>query len=230
MAMAAARAGHGVGFLSLEMSKDALVERMTAAESGLTLDSLRAGMLTDEAYDTACEALSRITALPIVLDDQGALTPVQARAKARRMVIRHKVKMIVVDYLQLMRIPGMRAGNRTEEVTRISGALKEVAKHLSIPIIALCQLSRGLESRPDDQKEPRLADLRDSGAIEQDADIVLFIFRPEQYARSDDAKQRLRGQARLIVAKQRNGRLGRVDLDFDGPRQRFTECFRAKGF
>ena len=159
---------------------------------------------------------------PIYIDDTPSLSVFELRTKARRLVREHNIKMIIIDYLQLMNASGMNFGSREQEVSTISRSLKGLAKELNIPIIALSQLNRGVETRQGDGKRPQLADLRESGAIEQDADMVCFIHRPEYYKITEDEKgNSLIGLAEIIIAKHRNGAVGDVRLRFKGEYARF---------
>jgi replicative DNA helicase len=204
-----AKLGHPVGFFSLEMSEEQLTTRKLSGVCGLSNTQLRAGKVDD--YDKLCMQSNEIAKLPIYLDDTSSLTLFELRSKAKKMVIKHGVKLLVVDYLQLMKAE---AGSREQEVSQISRGLKAIAKELGVPIIALSQLNRQVEDRAD--KKPRLADLRESGAIEQDADMVLFILRPAYYHMKEIE---LSGQSisteNLIlvdISKHRNGALGIIPL------------------
>ncbi|MGD8700271.1 MAG: replicative DNA helicase, partial [Gemmatimonadales bacterium] len=213
-----------VAFFSLEMSKEAIVQRLLCAEGQVNSSRLRSGRLTDQEYMQLATAAGHLNTAPLWIDDTAAITALELRAKARRLKAEVDLGLIVVDYLQLMR--GPRSENRVQEISAISGALKAVAKELSVPVIALSQLSRAPEQRA--QHRPQLSDLRESGAIEQDADLVLFLYRPEVYAREDpglDAES-VEGQAELIVGKQRNGPTGKVDLFFRKEFTRFESVTR----
>jgi replicative DNA helicase len=217
---------HGipVAFFSLEMSKEAIVQRLLCSEGQVNSSNLRRGRLTEQEYMQLATAAGHLNTAPIWVDDTPAITALELRAKARRLKAEVDLGMIVVDYLQLMR--GPRAENRVQEISAISGALKAVAKELEVPVVALSQLSRAPEQRTDHR--PQLADLRESGAIEQDADVVLFIFRPEVYRREDSGLEgeSLEGKAELIVGKQRNGPTGTIDLFFRKEFTRFESVSR----
>ena len=204
-----------IGFFSLEMSSEQLVNRLIASEAQLGASKLRKGDLADHEMVQLHEKIKHLSEAPIFIDDTPALTIFELRAKARRLVKNHGVKIIMIDYLQLMQAGG-NAGNREQEISTISRSLKGIAKELKIPVIALSQVNRGVENRTGiGSKRPMLSDLRESGAIEQDADIVTFIYRPEYYKiyewdNGDDS----RGQGELIIAKHRNGSLKNVRLKF----------------
>ncbi len=204
---------------SLEMARDQLVERLLAAESFVDLSRLRSGRLRDDDYPKMSRAAGLLGTAPVWIDDSPALTLLELRSKARRMKAEHDIGLIVVDYLQLLR--GPRSDNRQEEISYISRSLKALAREIETPVIALSQLSRAPEQRGGDRR-PMLSDLRDSGAIEQDADLVLFIYRAEMYPtlleRSEAAQE---GVAELIVAKHRNGPTGTVKLVFHKQYTRF---------
>ena len=216
--------GKPVALFSLEMSKEAIVQRLLCAEGRVNSTNLRRGKLTEQEYMQLATAAGHLNTAPIWIDDTAAITALELRAKARRLSAEVDLGLIVVDYLQLMR--GPRAENRVQEITAISGALKAVAKELNVPLIALSQLSRAPEQRTEHR--PQLADLRESGAIEQDADLVLFIFRPEMYSReaSDTEGESLEGKAELIISKQRNGPTGMINLFFRKEFTRFESVSR----
>ena len=213
-----------IGFFSLEMSSEQLVNRLIASEAELGASKLRKGDLADHEMVQLHEKIKHLSEAPIFIDDTPALTIFELRAKARRLVKNHGVKIIMIDYLQLMQAGG-NSGNREQEISTISRSLKGIAKELKIPVIALSQVNRGVESRTGvGSKRPMLSDLRESGAIEQDADIVTFIYRPEYYKiyewdNGDDS----RGQGELIIAKHRNGSLKNVRLKFIGEFAKFSD-------
>jgi replicative DNA helicase len=218
---AAIEHGVGVAIFSLEMSKDALVQRMLAAEARVDAQRLRTGTLRDSDYTALAQAAGVLSAAPIWIDDAPALTLLELRAKARRHAAEEKgVGLIIVDYLQLMRDPEYRE-NRVQEVSAITRGLKALAKEMAVPVVALSQLSRGSEARTGALRRPQLSDLRDSGSIEQDADTVLLLYRPEMHAKNDEERQDLEGQAEVNVAKQRNGPTGMVRLHFHAQYTRF---------
>ncbi|KRO55160.1 MAG: replicative DNA helicase, partial [Cryomorphaceae bacterium BACL11 MAG-121001-bin54] len=213
-----------IGFFSLEMSSEQLVNRLIASEAELGASKLRRGDLADHEMVQLHEKIKQLSQAPIFIDDTPALTIFELRAKARRLVKNHGVKIIMIDYLQLMHA-GDNAGNREQEIATISRSLKGIAKELKIPVVALSQVNRGVENRTGiGSKRPMLSDLRESGAIEQDADIVTFIYRPEYYKiyewdNGDDS----RGQAELIIAKHRNGSLKNVRLKFIDEFAKFSD-------
>ena len=206
-----------VAFFSLEMSSVQLITRLISSETGLSSDKLRTGKLADHEWQQLNIKVSDLESAPLYIDDSPSLTIFELRAKARRLASSHGIKLIIIDYLQLMNIGSSnKAGNREQEISTISRNLKALAKELDIPVIALSQLSRAVETRGG-TKRPILSDLRESGAIEQDADIVSFIYRPEYYGITewdDDMKTPSEGQGEFIVAKHRNGALDSIKLKF----------------
>jgi len=219
----AAMAGHPVGFFSLEMSSEQLVTRLISSIGGFDNHAIRTGRLKPTDWPRLTDALGKLTQLPIYIDDSSGITVLELRSKARRMVQNHKVEVIIVDYLQLMSSHG-RMENRQQEISQISRALKALAKDLSITVVALSQLSRAVESRGGDHR-PMLSDLRESGAIEQDADMVAFIYRQEYYEQDNPEVANL---AELIIGKQRNGPIGTVNLHFDRRFTRFSNLARKE--
>ena len=213
-----------IGFFSLEMSSEQLVSRLIASEAELSASKLRRGDLKDYEMVQLHEKIKQLSDAQIYIDDTPALTVFELRAKARRLVKNHNVEIIIIDYLQLMSA-GVNAGNREQEISTISRSLKGIAKELKIPVIALSQVNRGVENRTGTgSKRPMLSDLRESGAIEQDADIVTFIYRPEYYKiyewdNGDDS----RSQAEIIIAKHRNGALENVRLKFTAEFAKFSD-------
>jgi replicative DNA helicase len=233
--------GAAVAFFSLEMSADQLATRILAEQSGISSEALRMGRISREDFQQLSFASQRLAELPLYLDDTPALSISALRARARRLKRRHDIGLIVVDYLQLLQGSG-RTDNRVNEISEISRGLKTLAKELSVPVIALSQLSRAVEQRDD--KRPMLSDLRESGSIEQDADMVWFVYREDYYVASrepkrpidgDEAKihdahaawaaemERVFGLAELIVAKQRHGSTGKVRLRFEPRITRFSD-------
>lgn len=212
----AAVEGFGVAVFSLEMSKESLVQRMLTAEARVDSSLVRRGMLRDFDFTKLARSAGVLQSCPVWIDDTPALTLLEMRSKARRLKADADIRLVVVDYLQLMRSPEY-ADNKVQEISDISRSLKGLAKELSIPVIALSQLSRASEQRGGDRK-PILSDLRDSGAIEQDADLVMFIHRPEYYDREDESK---RGLAEVMLAKHRNGPTGDIHLRFNREYTRF---------
>ena len=213
-----------IGVFSLEMASEQLVNRLIASEAELSASKLRKGDLKDHEMVQLHQKIKHLSEAQIFIDDTPALTVFELRAKARRLVKNHNVGIIIIDYLQLMHA-GNNAGNREQEISTISRSLKGIAKELKIPVIALSQVNRGVEGRTGvGSKRPILSDLRESGAIEQDADIVTFIYRPEYYKiyewdNGDDS----RGQGEIIIAKHRNGALKNVRLKFTGEYAKFSD-------
>ena len=213
-----------IGIFSLEMSTDQLVNRLISSESEIPQNKLRKGNLEEYEFVQLHEKIKDLAEAPIYIDDTPGLSVFELRAKARRLVKNHGVKIIIVDYLQLMTAGGNKIGNREQEISTISRSLKGIAKELKIPVIALSQVNRGVESRTSTSKRPILADLRESGAIEQDADIVTFIYRPEYYKifeweNGDDS----RSQAEIIISKHRNGSLDNIRLKFISHLAKFSD-------
>jgi replicative DNA helicase len=188
-----------VGIFSLEMSKEQLMLRLLCSEARLNSHHLRTGGFSRKEWSDLLRTMTALSDAKIFIDDSSAVTPLEMGAKARRLAAEHGLDLVIIDYLQMLRMKG-RYGNRQEEISAISRSLKELAKELKVPVIALSQLHRGPEMRGQEHK-PRLSDLRESGALEQDADVVLFIYREEVYERTDDN----RGLAEIIIGKQRNG-------------------------
>jgi len=200
---------------SMEMPGEAIVMRLLSSLCRIDQLRIRSGKLADEDWPRISSSVSMLSEVPLFIDDTPALSPAEMRARARRLAKEHgQLGLIVVDYLQLMQVPGY-GDNRTAEISEISRSLKSLAKELKVPVVALSQLNRGLEQRAD--KRPVMSDLRESGAIEQDADLILFIYRDEVYNDASPDK----GTAEIIIAKQRNGPIGKVRLTFLG---QFT-CF-----
>ncbi len=212
----AAVEGQGVAIFSLEMSRDQLVQRMLTAEARVDSQRVRQGGLRDADFTNLARAAGVLQSCPVWIDDTPSLSLLEMRSKARRLKAENDIKMVVVDYLQLMRSPEY-AENRVQEISDISRSLKALARELEVPVVALSQLSRASEQRGGERR-PILSDLRDSGAIEQDADLVVFIHRPEYYDREDDTKK---GLADIMLAKNRNGPTGDVQLRFSREYTRF---------
>jgi replicative DNA helicase len=212
---AAIKGGKAVLVFSMEMPGDALAMRMLSSLGRIDQHRMRTGKLEDEDWPRITSAVSVLSEAPLFIDDTPALSPGEVRSRARRVAREHgQLGLIVVDYLQLMQVPGFKE-NRTTEISEISRSLKSLAKELNVPVIALSQLNRGLEQRSD--KRPIMSDLRESGAIEQDADIIVFIYRDEVYNENSPDK----GKAEIIIAKQRNGPIGKVPLTFLGKYTKF---------
>jgi len=225
---AAIQAGAVVGMFSLEMSKEALVMRMLCSQGNIDAQRFRNGFLSRLEWAQIAKSLGTLADAKIFLDDTPGLTVLEMRAKSRRLAAEQKrIDLIVVDYLQLMSGSAKRFESRQQEVSQISRELKGLAKELNVPLVALSQLSRAPESRSDHR--PQLADLRESGELEQDADVVAFIYRPEQYQtpeERDSLPEEQKNVAELIVAKQRNGPTGSVDLRFTPSSMRFDSLYR----
>jgi replicative DNA helicase len=234
--------GAATAFFSLEMSADQLATRILAEQSGISSEALRMGKISRDDFQQLSYASQRLAELPLYIDDTPALSIAALRTRARRLKRRHNIGLVVVDYLQLLQGSGRANDNRVNEISEISRGLKTLAKELSVPVIALSQLSRAVEQRDD--KRPQLSDLRESGSIEQDADMVWFVFREDYYIQNkepqrpsdgDDAKtheahakwaeemERVYGLAELIVAKQRHGSTGKVRMRFEARITRFSD-------
>ncbi len=196
-----------VAIFSLEMSNEQLVQRLIAQETGIDSQRLRTGKLAENEWELFYEACGALSQTRIFLDDTPAISPLQLRTKCRRLHLEYHLDMVIVDYLQLM-TTGRRSENRVQEVSEISRGLKVLARELNVPVVAAAQLSRAVEQRAD--KTPMLSDLRESGSLEQDADVVMFIYRPDQY----DKEGAMPNVAKIIVAKHRNGPTGIVELVF----------------
>lgn len=205
-----------VAIFSLEMSNLQLVNRLISNVCEIEGEKIKSGRLSRQEWEQLNSRVRSLFSSPLYVDDSPSLSILELRTKARRLVKEHGVKIIIIDYLQLMNATGMKFGSREQEVSMISRSLKQLAKELNIPVIALSQLSRKVEERNDGNKRPQLSDLRESGAIEQDADIVCFIHRPEYYTRSTtDAENRdIRGMAEFIVAKHRSGSVDDIEMTF----------------
>ncbi|RDI45214.1 Replicative DNA helicase [Aquicella lusitana] len=209
---------------SMEMPGEALVMRLLSSLCRIDQLRIRTGKLADEDWPRISSTVSMLSEAPLFIDDTPALSPAEMRARARRLTKEHgQLGLIVVDYLQLMQVPGS-GENRTAEISEISRSLKSMAKELNVPLIALSQLNRGLEQRAD--KRPVMSDLRESGAIEQDADLIVFIYRDEVYNENSPDK----GTAEIIIAKQRNGPIGKVRLTFMGQYTCFENFVRQPGY
>ncbi|MCS7018288.1 MAG: replicative DNA helicase [Cytophagales bacterium] len=222
--------GKPVAIFSLEMSSVQLVNRLISAEAELESQKLKTGKLADYEWEQIVHKTTRLSAAPIFIDDTPALTVLELRAKARRLKSQHDIQLLIIDYLQLMSGDGTKntGGNREQEIASISRSLKQLAKELDIPVIALSQLSRAVETRGGD-KRPQLSDLRESGAIEQDADMVIFLYRPEYYGITEDADGKpTKDLGEVIIAKNRNGSLESVWLKFQGRYTKFTDLDGAE--
>jgi replicative DNA helicase len=212
-----------MAFFSLEMSNVQLVNRLISNACEIQGSKILNGQLQRDEWERLDKNINSLLGAPLYVDDTPGLSVFELRTKARRLVREHGIKLIMIDYLQLMNANGMRFSSRQEEVSTISRSLKGLAKELNIPILALSQLNRGVESREGlEGKRPQLSDLRESGAIEQDADMVLFVHRPEYYhIYQDDNGRDLHGMAQIIIAKHRKGATGDVLLTFRGEFTRF---------
>ena len=213
---AAKRHGARVALFSLEMSNEQLVQRLLSAEARIDSQRLRLGQIADNEWQRVAEAAGVLSECAIFIDDSAAVSPFELRTKARRLHAEHNVDLVIVDYLQLMN-GGTRSENRVQEISFISRALKQLARELNVPLIAISQLSRQVEGRAD--KKPQLSDLRDSGSIEQDADVVMFVFREDAYKEDTERKN----IAEIIVAKHRHGPTGSIDLYFNKEFTHFDE-------
>jgi len=221
-----------VAIFSLEMSSIQLVKRLISSETEIPQDKILKGNLENHEFVQLNERIKKLAVAPLYIDDTPALSIFELRAKARRLKENQKVELIIIDYLQLMSggIDGKGGGNREQEISYISRGLKSLAKELEIPIIALSQLSRQVENRPGGSKRPQLSDLRESGAIEQDADMVMFIYRPEYYGLEvDENNEPTKGKAEVIIAKNRHGALETVKLRFIGQFAKFADLDYTEG-
>lgn len=211
-----AERGHSVGFFTMEMSRQSIAQRMLCTSARIDSHKLRRGMLNADEYKALAEAVNRISALPIIIDDSPTMTVMEFRAKARRMKSRHKVELVVLDYMQLM--DAATKESRQQQMTEISRGIKAVARELEVPVIAVSQLNRQSETR--EGHRPRMSDLRESGSIEQDADVILLLHR-EDYYHFHEADYQPSNIVEVIIAKQRNGPIGVVKLFFDSRSTRF---------
>jgi replicative DNA helicase len=204
-----------VAIFSMEMPSDQIITRMLASIGGVPLSSLRSGRIADEDWARITSATSQLSEAKIFIDETPALTPTDLRARARRLKREHGLGLVVIDYLQLMQVPGNKE-NRATEIAEISRGLKVLAKELQVPVIALSQLNRSVEQR--EHKKPVMSDLRESGAIEQDSDMILLIYRDEVYDKNTTKK----GIAEIELVKHRNGEIGQFYLTFQGQFTRFA--------
>ncbi len=211
-----------VAIFSLEMSKEQLVNRLFSLESRVDAQKLRTGALLDEDWERLIESAGVIGESNLIIDDTPGISISELRSKCRKYKLEHNLSMIIIDYLQLMSGSGRGSESRQQEISDISRSLKSVARELQVPVLALSQLSRAVEQRPD--HKPMLSDLRESGAIEQDADVVMFIYRDEYYNADSEKK----GTAEIIIAKQRNGPIGSVDLAWLSQYTKFANIERSK--
>jgi replicative DNA helicase len=220
-----------IAVFSLEMSSQQLVQRLLCSRARVNLGRVRDGFLSERDFPALQTAASKLAESKIFIDDTSGLTILELRAKARRLKSQHDIQAIFIDYLQLLRSATKRAqDNRQLEIAEISSGLKALAKELNIPVIVLAQLNRNPEQRTGDSRgRPRLSDLRESGSIEQDADLVGLLVREEYYADSDEEKKEVAGKATLIIAKQRNGPVGDVPLTFLKEYTRFENRAEEEG-
>lgn len=207
-----------VAYFSLEMGKESMMMRMLSAESKVSMSEIRNGRIQDSAWPKLINAASALSEASIFIDDTPGVSPFEIRSRARRLKAEHGLDVIMIDYLQLMSMK-QKYNSREQEVAEISKSLKAIAKELQIPIIALAQLNRGVEGRTE--KKPMLSDLRESGSIEQDADVIMMLYRDDYYDKENPDKQ---GHAEVIVGKQRNGATGPVKLRFDAQYNRFRDA------
>ena len=207
---------------SLEMSKEQLVQRMLCSHARVDAHKVRTGYLATSDWPRLTAAAGKLSEAPIFIDDTPGISAMELRAKARRLKSHHDIQLIILDYMQLMRGSAMNMESRQQEISEISRSLKALARELSVPVVAISQLSRAVESRTDHR--PQLSDLRESGAIEQDADLVVLILREEYYNPSADNQ----GIAEVIIAKQRNGPVGSLKLSFIKEYTRFENIARAE--
>ncbi len=208
---------------SLEMSKEQLVNRMLSMESNVDSQKLRTGTLTDSDWDAVVEGVGIIGGSKLIIDDTPGISITELRSKCRKAKLEHGISMIIIDYLQLMTASGKGSDNRQQEISEISRSLKALARELQAPVVALSQLSRACETRTDHR--PMLSDLRESGAIEQDADVVMFLYRDDYYNKDSDMKD----MAEVIIAKQRNGPIGTVNLVWMPQYTKFANATRQSG-
>jgi replicative DNA helicase len=231
--------GAVVGFFSLEMSSEQLATRILSEQAGIPSEKIRRGMINEDEFRELVTVSQRMASIPLYIDQTGGISIAQLAARARRLKRQQGLGLLVVDYLQLMTGMSKRGDNRVQEVSEITNGLKALAKELNVPIIALSQLSRAVEQRDD--KRPQLSDLRESGSIEQDADIVMFVYREEYYLeRTKPAEGTIEfqdwqskmsiisGKAEVIIGKQRHGPIGTVQLQFDGSVTRFSDLAREQ--
>ncbi|MEL6537047.1 MAG: replicative DNA helicase [Bacteroidota bacterium] len=223
MRNAAVQFGYPVAMFSLEMSNVQLVNRLISSEAELESEKIKKGTLADFEWEQLIHKTGGLSEAPIYIDDTPALSILELRAKCRRLKAQHDIQMVIIDYLQLMTGDKSNGGNREQEIASISRALKNIAKELNVPVIALSQLSRAVETRGGD-KRPQLSDLRESGSIEQDADMVCFLYRPEYYGITEDENgMPTAGVGEVIISKHRNGSLEDVPLKFIGKYTKFTD-------
>ena len=228
-----------VGFFSLEMSSEQLATRIIAEQSGVPSYKIRRGDITEGDFHHVAEAVREMQSIPFYIDQTGGISIAQLTARARRLKRQRGLDLLVIDYLQLLSGSKSRGDNRVQELTEITTGLKALAKELNVPVLALSQLSRQVEQRDD--KRPQLSDLRESGSIEQDADVVMFVYREEYYLKNKEPRpgteehvtwmnemERAHGRAEVIIGKQRHGPTGTVELQFEGELTRFGNLAREE--
>ena len=208
---------------SLEMSKEQLVNRMLSMESNVDSQKLRTGTLTDSDWDAVVEGVGVIGSSRLIIDDTPGISITELRSKCRKAKLEHDIGLIIIDYLQLMTGSGRGSDNRQQEISEISRSLKALAREMKAPVVALSQLSRACETRTDHR--PMLSDLRESGAIEQDADVVMFLYRDDYYNKDSEMKD----MAEVIIAEQRNGPIGTVNLVWMPQYTKFANAVRQTG-
>ncbi|HLV36039.1 MAG TPA: DnaB-like helicase C-terminal domain-containing protein, partial [Spirillospora sp.] len=213
-----ARFGSRIAVFTMEMGVEQIIQRLISMETGINMQMLRLGQISPQEESRLIEAMGRLSKFQVFIDDTPALTPLQLRTKTRRMARETGIDLVIVDYMQLMNAGGLYENNRVQEISYISRSLKELARELNVPLLSAAQLSRAVEQRQD--KRPQLSDLRESGSIEQDADIVMFLYRDEVYNEATEFPN----QADIIVAKHRNGPTGTVSLYFDRKITRFLDA------
>jgi replicative DNA helicase len=226
-----------VGFFSLEMSSEQLATRIIAEQSGVSSSDIRRGRITEDQFAAIAQAAREMNRVPLYVDQTGGLSIAQLTARARRLKRQRGLDLLIIDYIQLLQGSTKKGDNRVQEVTEITNQLKALAKELNVPVLALSQLSRQVENRDD--KRPQLSDLRESGSIEQDADVVLFVYREEYYLRNKEPKEgtpehltwqtemdQVHGIAEVIIGKQRHGPTGTVRLWFEDRLTRFSNLAR----
>jgi len=229
--------GAVVGFFSLEMSAEQLATRILSEQAGIPSEKIRRGMIDESDFKRLVEASQEMASVPLYIDQTGGLSIAQLTARARRLKRQRGLDVLVIDYLQLLGASKTRSDSRVQEITEITTGLKALAKEMNVPVIALSQLSRQVESRDD--KRPQLSDLRESGSIEQDADVVMFVFREEYYLKNKQPREgteeflnwqtdmeRVHGRAEVIIGKQRHGPTGTIELAFEAEVTRFSNLAR----
>lgn len=218
MALNAARLGARIAIFTLEMGIEQIVQRIVSMETGINTQKLRLGQLTQQEWSRFIQASGSLSSLKIYIDDTPAINPLQMRSKCRRLAREHGLDLVILDYMQLMNAGGAFENNRVQEISYISRSLKELARELNVPLLSAAQLSRAVEQRQD--KRPQLSDLRESGSIEQDSDVVIFLYRDEVYNEASEFPN----QAEVIIAKHRNGPTGTVNLWFEKSITRFMDA------